>query len=81
MVKYRIKVVAKDGRYKYKIDEIYLLKGTKEYIEFWLDKNVSEAERNQNYHYLTQVDNHMKDLIADLYESMSAAAPSAEEEW
>ena len=81
MVKYRIKVIAKDGRYKYRIDEIYLVKGTKEYVEMWLDKKLTDNEMNQNHHFLTQVDEHMRGLIEDLHELMSAAAPEAPEEW
>ena len=81
MVKYRIKIIAKDGRYKYKIDDIFLVKGIKEYVELWLDDALPAEEMNQNYHYLTQVNDHMKNLIKDMHEVMSAPPPDAPEEW
>ena len=81
LVKYQIKVIAKDNRYKYKIDDIYLHKSPKFYIEGWLDKSLPADAREQNYEYLRQVDQHMKELIESLHAAITAAAPAVEEEW
>jgi len=79
-VKYTFSIQAKDGRYKYQVDDIFKLVSPKVYIEEWLDEKSPDKEAN--FGYLKQVDTHIKELIANLKEAMGKPIEKAKgEDW
>lgn len=73
LVKYTIEVAAKDGRYRYRIKEIYYFQQPKLYVEKWLDDKA--PNKAVQYGYLTQVDTYLKDLVTKLKDTMGKPIP------
>ncbi|MDX2001096.1 MAG: DUF4468 domain-containing protein [Chitinophagales bacterium] len=78
MVKYEIEIQAKEGRYKYTINEIYFFQTPKLYIEKWLD--ASAPNKNVQYGYLGQVHQYMTDLVANMQKTLSQPIPTEKKE-
>lgn len=79
-VKYTITVEAKEGKYRFKIDEIYFYKVPKLYVEEWLDPKA--VNKDVQYGYLQQVHDYMTDLTAKLKETLATPVPgSGGDDW
>lgn len=79
-VRYTLKVQAKEGRYKYQIDDIFKVATPKVYIEEWLDEKAPDREVRAGY--IRQVDTHIRDVIAKLKEAMAKPVkPDAGNDW
>jgi hypothetical protein len=73
LVKYTIEVAAKDGRYRYTINEIFYDVVPKLYVEKWLDDKA--PNKLVNYNYLNQVDSFMGNLVTKLKATMAEPVP------
>ena len=79
MVRYDIEVGVKEGRYRYMINEIFLLQSPKLYIQEWLKDG---PEKAQNAKYFAQVTSYMDDLIKNLKATMAKPVPEDDgDEW
>ena len=78
-VRYSVEVLVKDGRYKYTIDDIFKLESPKVYLEEWLDE--SDPDKVNRFHYATQVDKNMQELIAKLKLAMQTGKEAEKEDW
>lgn len=79
-VKYTVTVEVKEGKYRYKVDEIYFFKAPKLYVEAWLDANA--PNKDVQYGYLQQVHDFMTDLTTQLKTTLSKPVPgSAGDDW
>jgi hypothetical protein len=74
-VKYTITIEAKEGKYRFKIDEIYFYKVPKLYVEEWLDDKA--VNKDTQYGYLQQVHDYMTDLTTKLKETLAKPAPAS----
>jgi hypothetical protein len=74
-VKYTITIEAKEGKYRFKIDEIYFYKVPKLYVEEWLDDKA--VNKDVQYSYLQQVHDYMTDLTTKLKETLAKPAPAS----
>lgn len=73
-VKYTITVDVKEGKFRYKIDDIYFFKAPKLYVEAWLDPKA--PNKDTQFGYLQQVHDYMTDLIKQLTATMNKPAPA-----
>lgn len=79
-VKYTVTVEVKEGKYRYKVDEIYFFKAPKLYVEAWLD--ASAPNKDVQFGYLLQVHEYMTDLTTQLKATLSKPVPgSAGDDW
>ncbi len=74
-VKYTITVDVKEGKYRYKIDDIFFEKVPKLYVEKWLDPNA--PNKTVQFGYLQQVHDYVTDLITKLKATTAKPAPAA----
>ena len=74
-IKYEITVEGKDGRYRYKVNEIFWAVSPKTYIEKWLDDKA--PNKAVQYSYLNQIDKYMSNMVAKLKDTMSKPVPKA----
>ena len=80
LVKYRVEVFAKDGRYKYEVYDIFKLANPKQYLEEWLDDSAPHKE--VQFEYARQVDEQIKALIENLTQTLSKPVPGQEvDDW
>lgn len=79
-VKYTVTVEVKEGKYRYKVDEIYFFKVPKLYVESWLDESAPNKE--VQFGYLQQVHDYMTDLTTQLKATLSKPVPgSGGDDW
>ncbi len=79
-VKYTVTVEVKEGKYRYKVDEIYFFKVPKLYVESWLDETAPNKE--VQYEYLQQVHDYMTDLTTQLKATLAKPVPgSGGDDW
>ncbi|CAN5243939.1 hypothetical protein BH09BAC1_BH09BAC1_20220 [soil metagenome] len=74
-VKYTITVEAKEGKYRYKLDDIYYFQVPKLYVEKWLDP--AAPNKTVQFGYLQQVHDYMTDLTTKLKEGMAKPVPAS----
>lgn len=77
-VQYSISIWVRDGRYKYTIDEIFLVGVPKVFIHEWLDPNA--ANKDTQYSYLDQVNTFVTDLLANLEKAMNTPLNQTEDD-
>lgn len=79
-VKYQVKIEAKDGRYRYTVEDIFFVRQPKLYIHEWMED--TDENRKFNQQYVTQVEDHMQELIGNLKETMAQPVPGAKsDDW
>ncbi len=79
-VKYTITVEAKDGKFRYRIDDIFFFQTPKLYVEKWLDEKA--PNKTAQFGYLQQVHDYMTDLVNQLKTTMNKPAPvKAGDDW
>lgn len=74
-VKYTITVDVKEGKFRYRIDDIFFFKQPKLYVEEWLDDKA--VNKTVQFGYLQQVHDFITDLINQLKASMAKPAPAS----
>lgn len=79
-VLYKIKIMCKDGRYKYEISNITWMQTSTYPIERWLDPKKPGYDANAPY-YLKQTDDYMKALIDSLTRFIETEPVKKKEEW
>lgn len=81
MVLYSFKIEARDGRYRYTLDELLLRQQSRYPLEKWLD--TSDPNYNPQWkEYLQQLDDYVrKDFVPSLQEAMKPKVAVEEEEW
>ncbi len=79
IVKYSINVAAKEGKYRYKITNIFKHQSPKLPVEKWLDEN--DANKEANYQYLNQIHEHMNAMIEDLKAAMEKGDSEETDDW
>lgn len=80
LVKYDIDVQVKDGRYKYKITEIFKQQSPRLFINQWM---TDEGKYKEEYKdYLKQIHEKMDELISDLKDTMDQSlADDDDDDW
>jgi len=74
IVKYQIEIGVKDGKYRYKIHDIFMINSPKTYVHQWLDEN--DKLKEHNFNYLDQVHQFMTAITSNLKGTMAKPIPS-----
>ncbi|MFA8301154.1 MAG: DUF4468 domain-containing protein [Hyphomicrobiales bacterium] len=77
MVVYNFTIEFKDGKYRYTLTDFYVKKGSKFYIEQWLNKSDPQYSPVWD-NYLSQIDTFAKDWISGLKEMMLPPKPKVD---
>ena len=77
-VRYSVEIQARDGRYKYTINDIFKLASPKVYLEDWLKEN--NPDKASGPIYAKQVDNSIQDLLKNMKATMAQPVPKDEKE-
>lgn len=80
LVQYSIKVMCKDGKYKYEVSRINWKQASYYGIEKWMDKSAGSYDP-QFESYLAQTDQFVKGLIEDLKKGMNDSGVKKSEDW
>lgn len=80
MVQYTIKVMCKEGKYKYEVSKINWKQTSYYGIEKWMDKTAASYDP-QFESYLAQTDQQIKAVIEDLKKGMNDAGEKKKEDW
>ncbi len=75
LVKYNISVSVKDGKYKFTINDIFMVSQPKTYVHQWL--NTDDKMHTTNQQYVGQVNTFMEGLIVNLKATMAKPLPAA----
>lgn len=79
VVKYTFKIALKGGKYKYTLSDIFFSQVPKLPIEKWLDE--SSPAKADNFSYLTQVNEFMKNFTGTLKTAMTVAKKEKKDDW
>ena len=77
---YDIEISFKEGKYRYKITNIFKKSSSKYPIEKWLDKDAKTYSKTFNY-YLKQTDDYMKNVTKSLKDYMAANHEKKSDDW
>ncbi|PSR03978.1 MAG: hypothetical protein BRD50_04735, partial [Bacteroidetes bacterium SW_11_45_7] len=78
LIKYDIDVQVKEGRYKYKITEIFKQQSPRLFINQWITGEGSYKEGYKDY--LKQIHEKMDELITDLKDTMNQSLEDDEDD-
>ncbi len=80
LVQYTLKLMFKDGRYKYELTEFNWKQSSYYPCEKWMEKTNQYYKPEFDY-YLTQLDEKAKEIIAALTKAMISKGPVKKDDW
>ncbi len=79
LIQYTLKLMFKDGRYKYEISSFNEKATSNQPLEKWLDKEDVDAANHALY--LKDIDDEMKELIKGMKSAIASPKKAAADEW
>lgn len=78
-VNYEIAIGAKDGRYRYTVDELYFIMSPRKYIEKWFEGTPDQKALQAKY--LEQVKTYVDAMIANIKKTMATVEVLKDDDW
>ena len=79
LAQYTLKIMFKDGRYKYTVTDLNVKATSYQPLEPWLDREDPNAENHA--YYMTDIDAEIRDVTKSLKEGMASGTKESEDDW